>query len=201
VIDMSMFLGKIICIPDPVKAAERDEAFFSGKVPPPAPFPCLTDGILRRNGRGLVQAPAGLLSPHGTMRRGELTGRYDELIGVGFVLVSRNARAEAALGGSQKAFLDALGAQRVLVVADGGGTPPNSLVDLDRKFLPFMEQHDVDTMLVRPDYYLYGAVSDICEVNQLIDNLRSDLERNGYGMSRHRPARWWAPESDSGTAS
>jgi 2-polyprenyl-6-methoxyphenol hydroxylase-like FAD-dependent oxidoreductase len=201
VIDMSMFLGKIICIPDPVKAAERDEAFFSGKVPPPAPFPCLTDGILRRNGRGLVQAPAGLLSPHGTMRRGELTGRYDELIGVGFVLVSRNARAEAALGGSQKAFLDALGAQRVLVVADGGGTPPNSLVDLDRKFLPFMEQHDVDTMLVRPDYYLYGAVSDICEVNQLIDNLRSDLERNGYGMSRHRPARWCAPESDSGTAS
>ena len=61
IIEMSMFLGKIICIPDPVKAAERDEAFFTGKVPPPAPFPCLTDGILRRDASGSVVAPAGLL--------------------------------------------------------------------------------------------------------------------------------------------
>jgi 2-polyprenyl-6-methoxyphenol hydroxylase-like FAD-dependent oxidoreductase len=184
VIDMSMFLGKIICIPDPVKAAERDEAFFSGKVPPPAPFPCLTDGLLHRDDRGLVQAPAGLLSPHGTVQRGKVIRRYDELTGIGFVLVSRNARAEEALGATQKTFLDALGAQRVLIVADGSDVPPSALIDLDRKFLPFMERHHIDTMLVRPDYYLYGAVADICDVNRLIDNLQSDLERNGLRRVR-----------------
>jgi FAD binding domain len=184
VIDMSMFLGKIICIPDPAKAAERDEAFFSGRVPPPAPFPCLTDGLLRRDGSGAVQAPAGLLGPHGTMRRDNLTGRFDDLTGIGFILVSRNARTEAALGGSQKAFLDALGARRVLVVPDGSETSPSALVDLDDKFLPFMERHAIDTMLVRPDYYLYGAVSDVSDVKQLVDDLQFDLERSGVELAR-----------------
>ncbi|WP_159914744.1 hypothetical protein [Pantoea sp. 18069] len=30
--------------------------------------------------------------------------------------------------------------------------------DLDGKFLPFMDRHGIETLLVRPDFYLYGAV-------------------------------------------
>lgn len=183
VIDLSMYLGRIICIPDAAQAAARDAAFFNGTAPPPPAFPCLTDGLLRRHADGTVQAPAGLLSPHGTVRCGTRQGRYDELVGLGFVLVSRSAAAQAALGAPQRAFLDALGAKHVVIVSRQGPVPAGALVDLDDKFLPYMAQHGIDTMLVRPDFYLYGAVARADAVNGLIDDLATDLRRHGVHLA------------------
>ncbi len=182
VIDLSMYLGKIICIPDAAKAAERDEAFFSGEAPPPPPFPSLTDGILRRGAGGAVQFPAGLLSPHGTVRSGNRQGRFDEVAGLGFVLLSKSAAVESALGEPQCAFLDALGARRVVVSAAATPADPDAWVDLDGKYIPFMERHGIEAMLVRPDFYLYGAASTASDINRLVDDLAGDLERHGVNL-------------------
>jgi 2-polyprenyl-6-methoxyphenol hydroxylase-like FAD-dependent oxidoreductase len=176
VIEMSMFLGKIICIPDPVKAAERDEAFFTGKVPPPAPFPHLSDGILRRDASGAVQATAGLLSPHAHVRSGGEQGRFDDVVGLGFVLISRSAAALQSLGTPQRSFLAALGGRLVVLGSD-------AVTDLDGKYLPFMEQHGIHTMLVRPDFYLYGAVANAADVNPLVADLAADLKRHGVRLA------------------
>jgi len=180
VIDLSMYLGKVICIPDAAKAAERDAAFFSGQAAPPPAFPTLTAGIVRRGADGAVQAPAGLLSPHGRVSVGNVEDRYDDTVGLGFVLVTRNAVALQALGHRQRAFLQALGAKQVVVAAKGTDAGSPALIDLDDKFLLYMAQHKIETMVVRPDFYLYGAVSKASEVNALIDDLESDLQR--YGM-------------------
>ena len=153
VIDLSMYLGKVICIPDATKAAERDAAFFSGEAPPPPPFPNLTDGILRRDLDGRVQAPAGLLSPHGSVRVDQREGRFDEVIGLGFVLMSRS-KVEAALGERERAFLDALGVKRVVVAAVGANADAGVAIDVDDKFIPYMARHGMEAMLVRPDFYL-----------------------------------------------
>ena len=182
VIDLSMYLGKVICIADPAKAAERDEAFFSGKAPPPPAFPSLTDGILRRGPDGAVQTPAGLLTPHGRVISGEREGRFDDVVGLGFMLVAKNAAVESELGDKQRAFLDALGAKRVLVAVAGAQAGPSAWIDLDSKFIPYMEQHNIEAMLVRPDFYLYGAVSKASDVNQLVDDLETDLERHGVRL-------------------
>ena len=179
VIDLSMFLGKIICIPDPVKAAERDEAFFSGKVPPPAPFPCLSDGLLRRDASAAVQAPAGLLSPHGRVRRGLQQGRFDDVVGLGFVLISRDAVALAGLNPRQNALMRTLKVRPVLVADSAATGMAEAWLDLDGKFLPFMAQHGIVAMLVRPDFYLYGAAKTTNDVGQLVDDLATDLGRHG----------------------
>jgi len=175
VIDLSMYLGKVICIPDPQKAAERDAAFFSGQAAPPPAFPCLTDGLLRHDAHGNVQAPAGLLSPHGTVRQGGRSGRFDDVVGLGFMLVSRSTAALAAVGPRQRAVLSALRARHVLVTADGA----EGWTDVDAKYIPFMERHGIDTMLVRPDFYLYGAVARAQDVDALVDDLAADLGRHG----------------------
>ena len=175
VIEMSMFLGKIICIPDPVKAAERDEAFFTGKVPPPAPFPHLTDGILRRDASGAVQTTAGLLSPHAHVQRGAEQGRFDDVVGLGFTLITRNAAAVKVLGAKQREALAALNARLVVLAAD-------EVADQDNKYAPFMQQHGIETMLVRPDFYLYGSAADASDVVALVDDLAADLQRHGVRL-------------------
>ena len=178
VIELSMFLGKIICIPDPVKAAERDEAFFSGKVPPPAPFPCLTDGLLRRDAEGTVQQPAGLLGPHGNVRHNGEQGRYDDVVGTGFVLLSRSPGALERLGEARQQMLRAFGVHLVHIVP-ANETGAGVTRDLDAKFIPFMEQHGIDAMLVRPDFYLYGSAANADGIASLVDDWAADLGRHG----------------------
>jgi 2-polyprenyl-6-methoxyphenol hydroxylase-like FAD-dependent oxidoreductase len=176
IVDLSMFLGRIICIPDEAKAAERDAAFLDGQVPPPPPFPSLTDGLLRRNAQGRVQAPAGLLCPHGRVRSGGREGRFDQVVGLGWVLVARSRAALENLHEGNVALLDALGTRRVLLGAPG---EPGVTEDLDGKFLPFMQHHQVDAMLVRPDFYVWGAARRAEDMNALVDELGADLRRHG----------------------
>jgi hypothetical protein len=179
-----MFLGKIICIPDPVKAAERDEAFFTGQVPPPPPFPCLTDGLLRRDASGTVIAPAGLLSPHGTVERGAQRGRYDDVAGRGWMLVTQRPEVLAALDAEARATLAEMGAHTVLI-GDAASADPAAWRDLDGKFGPWLQQHGVDTVLVRPDFYLYGANAAgavASKVNALVSDWATDLQRHGVRL-------------------
>ena len=186
VIDLSMYLGRMICQPDAAKAAERDAAFFGGTAAPPPAFPSLTDGILRRGADGRVQKPAGLLGPHGRVGSGARQGRFDDVVGLGFVLVSRSGAAAAALGEAQRAILHAIGAKSVVLRGAGETPVEGALSDLDDKFLPYMAQHGIDTMLVRPDFYLYGAVAEAGAVNQLVDDLAADLARHGVQVASLR---------------
>lgn len=77
-IDLSMFMGKIICQPDAALAAERDAAFFAGLVPPPPPFPSLTGGLLQPD-----CAVAGALSPHARVVCDGKTDWLDQITGGG----------------------------------------------------------------------------------------------------------------------
>ena len=108
------------------------------------------------------------------------------MVGLGFVLVSRSAAAESALGARQRAILDEIGAKRVVVVAPGAAADRTALLDLDGKFVPYMEQHGIHTMLVRPDFYLYGAAMHASDVNQLVDDLAADLYRHGVSLPAGR---------------
>lgn len=153
VIDLSMYLGKVICVPDPAKARARDEAFFDGSAPPPPAFPHLTDGILC----GAPDQAAGMLAPHGRVRRGDVEGRFDDVVGTGFVLISRSQQALSGLDEAAKQAIRQLNAQTALIVPAGADANPQGWQDLDGKFLPFMEQHGMETMLVRPDFYLFGS--------------------------------------------
>ena len=175
VIDLSMYLGKVICVPDPARARERDEAFFSGKAPPPPAFPHLTAGILR----GAPDAAAGLLSPHGRVRCGAIEGRFDDVAGTGFVLISRSRRALASLGEAALQAIRQLGARTAVIVPAGADTGTQGWEDLDGKFLSFMEQHGIETMLVRPDFYLYGAVGAGEDPQALLTDCAADLRRFG----------------------
>lgn len=156
VIKISMFLGSIICMPDPEAAAKRDAMFLGGDAPKPAPFPILTDGLLQRDTAGVVLAPAGELSPHGAVRSEGKTGRFDAVVPPGFILV---VAADLAVDAGVKQSCAALGL-RLVVVADRRFAGDGQIGDTQGQFGRFMAQHGIQAMLIRPDFYLFGGAKD-----------------------------------------
>lgn len=163
-VDMSVFLGKIICIPDPAEAAERDRAFFAGDIPPFPDFPILSDGLLLHGADGAPVRGAGELAPHAVVAWDGREGRLDDLLGPGFMLVTREAVAVPP----------ALAALPLHIVPLGDA----GAVDRDGKFAPYLAERGWASMIVRPDYYVYGGAA-AGEAAALLDRFAVDCAANG----------------------
>ncbi len=157
-IDFSMSLGKIICVLDADEAKARDEAMIAelesgiDAEPPPAPR------LGGRGGAGLFRGDrGGLLSRQGRITTDVVIDpvRLDDVFGAG-VLILRDESLAAHLGRS----LTALQARGVATVAFGGvDGDVAAFTDVDGTYQVWFDEWAVDAVLVRPDFYVYGAVA------------------------------------------
>ena len=179
-VDASIYLGRIICIPDAEQAAARDRAFLDGTAEPPPPFPHLTDGLIHRLPDGTPAPGAGLLAPHVRASRAGRTGRLDDLLGPGWLLLATTD--PAAQLGPAAALLDRLGT-RVACLADPAS--PRHITDLDGRLAAFLDAQGWTAMLVRPDFHVYGGAATPAELAPLLADLAADLARFGLPPDRH----------------
>jgi 2-polyprenyl-6-methoxyphenol hydroxylase-like FAD-dependent oxidoreductase len=167
-IAMSVYLGKMICVPDADAAAARDRAFFEHTAPPPPDFPHLTDGLFYCPEGGALQPGAGLLSPHAELERDGLAVRLDAVDGGGgFVLLTRGldpAAAARTLAGLPL---------RVVAIGDDAAR------DMDGRIDRFLDAQQWSAMIVRPDFYVYGGAVDGAGLDRLARALADDLMRAG----------------------
>ncbi len=177
VIDAAIYLGRIICIADPAEAAERDRAFKTGTAEMLPPFPHLSAGLLARDADGTPAPLAGLLSPHGTVRWRDHEGRWDDVVGLGFCVVLRNADPASLLRPDQLRGLERIGA-RVVGIVDGRGG--ERVVDVEGKYGDFLKAHGAVGMITRPDYYVFGGIREPGALAALVDQLIATLAENGF---------------------
>lgn len=176
-IDFSVELGGLQCVTDPGEAAARDERMIASRedpsVAPPIPNPPgrLGPGLLRE-GDPLV----GTLSVQGEVRYGERIGRFDDVVGNGWAVLSPVADPRDVLDEEQLAFLGDIGAHLVTVTsegADGNG----AVVDLEGRYAGWFEDAGVEAIVVRPDFYVYGTAPTMGELPRLVSSLVSSLGR------------------------
>ena len=167
-IHASIFLGSIICIPDEQKAAERDAMFLGGNAPPPAPFPKLTDGLLEHDAAGKAMGTAGDLSPAGAVRFNGKTGRLDGFVKPGFNLFLSKALPASALSPSAQEICKAQNVH-IVQVADRATAKDDEIGDTQGQLLSFMQKHNIEAMLVRPDFYIFGGAQGATRLNAMID--------------------------------
>ncbi|MET9403961.1 bifunctional 3-(3-hydroxy-phenyl)propionate/3-hydroxycinnamic acid hydroxylase [Kitasatospora sp. NPDC002965] len=188
---MSMDLGRVICQSDPAAARDRDTVMLAaqerarqgaavGAARPRTPVQPLTAG-LRHGG-----FPAGDLVVQGRVTAaGRPAGRFDDVVGRGFVLLTTEP-PETLLSAEDGAWLAELGGHAVQVVEDGGQEPPPGAVgDVDGVYLPYLAGAGAGVgagpgagavaVLVRPDFYVYGAAADRTALAGLFAALRTDL--------------------------
>ncbi|MCK9930808.1 FAD-dependent monooxygenase, partial [Frankia sp. Mgl5] len=206
-ISMSVNLGRIICQTDHRAAADRDTVMLAAASRPvPAvalrqrsPLQPLKKGLLHHGPTGRPSAPAGVLLPQGRVARDGEIGLFDDIVGLGFVLLCARRPADLIDAGSRE-FLAELGAHLVHVLpadqildadqvhtadvatADAGtpaGTAPpggvHTVVDLDGVYLSLLAETSSAALLVRPDFYAFGGAADRAGLNTLVDDLRGRL--------------------------
>ena len=150
-IDFSQDLGKIICIVDEAAAAERDARMIADlKARDSKPVP--TD--ICQLGRGVWcedSAHAGELSVQGLVEANGKCGRFDQVVGHGWVLIGYDRDPAEALSETQRhhfASLDGL-AVRIAPPGSEGG-----VIDVDNAFRHWLERIDARYVLIRPDFYV-----------------------------------------------
>ncbi|MCJ1678342.1 bifunctional 3-(3-hydroxy-phenyl)propionate/3-hydroxycinnamic acid hydroxylase [Streptomyces sp. APSN-46.1] len=185
-IGMSVNLGKIICQTDPKAAADRDTVMLASAqraaatgVPSQqrSPLQPLARGFLKLGGKGRPARPAGALSPQARVARAGETGLFDSVVGLGFVLLTTEA-PDQLLDAADRAYLDELGAHVAQVLP--AGTPAeeageHAVVDVDDVYLPFLAETAATSVLIRPDFYVYGAAAGRADTAALIGAVRDVL--------------------------
>lgn len=179
VVDASIHLGKVICVADPEAASARDRAFSERTAPLPPRFPHLTDGLLHRGPDGAPLAPAGLLGPHGNIAYKGAEGRWDDIVGLGFAVVTIDSEPSRLLRRDQLDALDRLGA-KIIRLRPFRGLDAEAAVDLNAKYLPFMLDNGIRAMIIRPDFYLFGGVKRREDLPELVDALLNSLRLYGW---------------------
>ncbi|WP_026404017.1 bifunctional 3-(3-hydroxy-phenyl)propionate/3-hydroxycinnamic acid hydroxylase [Actinomadura rifamycini] len=184
----SVQLGRVICVTDAEAAAERDATVLAGRrgKPPtrPEPAKALATGLLhRRPGAAAAEPPAGEVVPQGRVRRRGASGLFDDVVGRGFVLLTADD-PRTVLDAERRAFLDGLGARVVRLLPPGSapdgnavdeGAPDEGVVDEDGVYLPYLARFSATSLLVRPDYHVFGAASGPAATADLVDDLRGRL--------------------------
>lgn len=163
VIELSMELGKIICVPDPVEAAARDELMSAAvtddatAIPPP---PFLAGALLPAD-----DPVAGHLFVQGNVASGGGRCRFDDVHGVGWRLVTIDDQPIEPASPLAVWFGSIGGSIIAVDPAD----------DVDGTYVDWFAAHGATWALQRPDFHVHGVAPDAAGATELLADLHTRL--------------------------
>jgi 3-(3-hydroxy-phenyl)propionate hydroxylase len=166
-IEVSLAVGRVSHVLDPVAAAERDAKVLAGEMPPLPESPTLSEGVLQ----GDARSPVGGLFVQAPIESAIGSGLLHDVVGHGFLVVSAAGDPRPAIDADADALLHAIGASVIWLGDDG----PGSLGDPTGAIKAFFDGAGAAAMVVRPDHYVAGAVADLSELSALVAELGSKM--------------------------
>lgn len=173
-IGLAVEMGKMVCELDNTAAALRDKVLLARAADPEAVPPKLgevplTEGLLDR-----TTACAGSYMPQGRVSNQTRTALFDDVVGRGFVLLVTEDPFDL-LAPADREFLVGIGTRVVRVVASGSPVGEHTVSDVDGVYLPYLAEFGAAAMLVRPDFYVFGAATDPQSMAAMVGDLRGQL--------------------------
>jgi flavoprotein hydroxylase len=167
-IQLSVALGRVICVADPAEAAERDRRMSAEARERTSPV----EARLPPLGPGCFAAGdplAGQLFVQDSVRCRGANGRFDDVVGRGFALVSPAGDPAAGLGSELAEWFGSLGGVAAHVASDG------PVEDLNGGYARWFGERGVAVALMRPDFAVFGAARELEGAAALVRALRERL--------------------------
>lgn len=109
------------------------------------------------------------------VRLGGIEGRFDDLAGRGFLIITRNNDPAAALPPDDLDYWRSLGGSLVRINDAHMPASGDALVDIEGRYGRLTDEYGCDVIVKRPDYYIYGACPALADLPGLIADLRDQL--------------------------
>lgn len=164
-INFSMELGRIICVTDPEVAKQRDEAMkaaLAEGAPQPPPAPRLGNGLHQDDTGGYLSRQGHITTPGSDEHR-----LYDDVFGAGSLIVGDAQLAKNLEESAIEALTD-LGISVTTFDSDSQTLSIPTFHDATGVYRQWFNELDVNAVLVRPDFYVYGSASTVEELSTLI---------------------------------
>lgn len=123
---------------------------------------------------------AGLAFPQGDVAVSDVAGKFDDLVGTGWVLLVSEPDALDLLDDGQRALLAALNATTAVLAPEG------PVVDLAGIYTDWLTSLGAVAVLARPDFHVFGTAASATEVPTLITALADVLAGRGSAEARER---------------
>jgi 3-(3-hydroxy-phenyl)propionate hydroxylase len=162
-------LSRIVNITDPIEAEKRNEHMRGNKNAQPPGLPSLETGVLHKVNHEL-QSNSGKFSPQGKVEKNGVIGRGDDLIGTGFQVLLRKDPAQV-FNTDELNYLKSLKASFAVFAQENSAY---YVKDIENVYLPYLDSLEADVVILRPDFYSFGAVNEI-EANVLVTELSAAL--------------------------
>ncbi len=182
VIEKGIELGRVQTMRDPAAAAARDAELLKNRaarqVPEKISFPGLAEGMLARD----HGAGRGELFIQSVVSDGQRTGRFDQVVGLGFILLAtRSVHADLHRSGTLTALHSA--GVRVHALAPPGASArlDGELVDVTGSYHRWLAENQCQAVLIRPDFYVYGRAVDLISAQALAADLLADIGAGDAG--------------------
>lgn len=168
----SVDIGKVICVTDPAEADERDSRLIAEhhtqqQIGPISPHDATLGPGAWTEDDGLAGRPAVQAR---VAHRGA-TGRFDEVVGRGWTLISAAGHGQP-LTPAQHAVFEEIGGTARTVGPAGSGA---DVIDMEGVYESWMTLHGVRHILTRPDFYVAATASDDDGIRRAFDRVTQAL--------------------------
>lgn len=182
IVEKAVELGRVQTVRGREAAEARDRELLRrqerGEKPDGFRFPPLASGFLSSSAED--DSLRGTLLPQHVVSDGSGAQRlFDDVSGGGFILLAGNGAVAAEIASINGP------APLVVVPIDptAGGLQPEHLVtDTKGDYTQWLDAHDIQAVLVRPDWYVYGSASSESGARRLVEELTRSLRTDSSDL-------------------
>lgn len=168
-INFSADLGRVICVADPDEAAERDARMKAEYAARAELGPVSPHDALLGPGTWVEADPlAGVTSIQGRVAYRGRTGRFDDVVGREWAILSATGVEGETLDDEQRARFELAGGREYTVGPLDSGA---DVLDLENAYGQWMAEHGVQHLLVRPDFYVAATAATVAELRARFDEV------------------------------